>query len=75
MAWFLELKWKGRDAYPQLREKFKDPAVYSGKETDNWQVPDIVRAEVFKNFGYYVTGIQYAHGDLRAIFQEKAGID
>ena len=55
MAWFLELKWKGKDAYPLLREKFKDPAVYFGKETDNWQMPDIVRAKIFKNFGYYVT--------------------
>ena len=55
MAWFLELKWRGEDAYPLLREKFKDPALYSGKDTDNWQIPDIVRAEIFKNFGYYVT--------------------
>ena len=29
-AWFLEFKWRGEDAYPLLREKFKDPAVYSG---------------------------------------------
>ena len=25
MAWFLELKWHGKDVYPLLREKFKDP--------------------------------------------------
>ena len=55
MAWFLELKWHGKDAYPLLREKFKDPAVYSGKDTDDWMVPNIVRTEVFKAFGYYVT--------------------
>jgi len=29
MAWFLELKWKGEDAYPLLRKKLEDPAVYS----------------------------------------------
>ena len=29
MAWFLELKWRGEDAYPLLREKFKDPDIYS----------------------------------------------
>jgi len=23
MAWFLELKWKGQDAYPRLRERFR----------------------------------------------------
>ena len=55
MAWFLELKWRGKDAYPLLREKLKDPAVYSGADSDDWAVPDIVRAEICKAFGYYVT--------------------
>ena len=54
MAWFLELKWKGKDAYPLLREKFKDPAVYSAPDA-HYAGPDIVRAEVFKAFGYFVT--------------------
>ena len=71
MAWFLELKWKGRDAYPLLREKFKDPAVYSGKETDSWQVPDIVRAEVFKNFGYYVTESSMHMGTYVSYFKKR----
>jgi alpha-galactosidase len=55
MAWFLELKWRGQDAYPLLMEKLKDPAVYSGADSDDWAVPDIVRAEICKTFGYYVT--------------------
>ena len=54
MAWFLELKWRGQDAYPLLREKLKDPAVYSGPEA-HWAGPDVVRAEIFKAFGYFVT--------------------
>ena len=54
MAWFLEFKWRGEDAYPLLREKFKDPAVYSGPDA-HWDGPDIVRAEIFKAFGYFVT--------------------
>ena len=54
MAWFLELKWRGQDAYPLLREKFSDPAVYSGFDAHVFG-PDIVRAEVFKAFGYYCT--------------------
>jgi alpha-galactosidase len=54
MAWFLELKWKGKDAYPLLREKFKDPSVYSGPEA-HWAGPDVVRAEILKGFGYFVT--------------------
>jgi alpha-galactosidase len=54
MAWFLELKWKGKDAYPLLREKLQDPAVYSAPEA-HWAGPDVVRADVFKAFGYFVT--------------------
>jgi alpha-galactosidase len=54
MAWFLEFKWRGQDAYPLLREKFKDPAVYSGPNAA-YNGPDVARAELFKAFGYYVT--------------------
>ena len=54
MAWFLEIKWHGQDAYPLLREKFRDPAVYSGANAHVFG-PDIVRAEVFKAFGYFCT--------------------
>lgn len=54
MAWFLELKWRGQDIYPLLRERFKDPAIYSGEDAHG-PGPDIVRVEVFKAFGYFVT--------------------
>jgi alpha-galactosidase len=54
MAWFLELKHHGKDIYPLLKEKFKDPAVYSGPNAHVFGA-DIVRAEVFKAFGYYCT--------------------
>lgn len=54
MAWFLELKWKGKDAYPLLREKFKDPNVYSRPDA-HWAGADIVRVEIFKAFGYFNT--------------------
>jgi len=54
MAWFLELKWKGKDAYPILREKFKDPNVYSRPDA-HWAGADIVRVEIFKAFGYFNT--------------------
>jgi alpha-galactosidase len=54
MAWFLEYKWHGKDAYPLLRERLNDPAVYSGPNASAGG-PDIVRVEVFKAFGYYVT--------------------
>jgi alpha-galactosidase len=54
MAWFLELRWRGEDAYPLLRERFKDPSVYSVPEA-HWAGPDLVRVEIFKAFGYFVT--------------------
>ena len=54
MAWFLELKWRGEDAYPLLRERFKDPSVYSGPKA-HWAGPDLVRVEIFRAFGYFVT--------------------
>jgi len=54
MAWFLKLKWRGRDAYPLLREKFKDPEVYS-RPNAHWAGADIVRVEIFKAFGYFNT--------------------
>jgi len=54
MAWFLELKWRGEDAYPLLREKLNDPEIYSGPDA-HWAGPDVVRAEIFKAFGYFNT--------------------
>jgi alpha-galactosidase len=71
MSWFLELKWRGKDAYPLLREKFKDPAAYSGKDADDWHVPDIVRAEIFKAFGYYVTESSMHMGTYVPYFKKR----
>ncbi|MBR3966803.1 MAG: alpha-galactosidase [Clostridia bacterium] len=45
-AFYTEIKWKGKDAYPLIREKIDDPAYYN---------KEIVRNEMFKHFGYYVT--------------------
>lgn len=46
MAWFLKFEWNGKDAYPLLREKAKNTAIY-GK--------DPTRFELLKHFGYFVT--------------------
>ena len=70
MAWFLELKWRGKDAYPLLKEKFKDPAVYSGPDA-HWAGPDIVRAEIFKAFGYYVTEASHIVSYAVPYFRKK----
>ena len=45
-AFYLSLTHNGRDLYPALREKMNDPAVYN---------EELVRNEMFKHFGYYVT--------------------
>src|SRR3989337_231031 len=42
MAWFLELKWRGKDAYPLLREKSKEPKIYSSQDA-HWAGPDNIR--------------------------------
>ena len=54
MAWFLKLQHHGQDMYPLLKEKFKDPAVYSN-DNAHWAGPDMVRAEIYKAFGYFNT--------------------
>jgi len=54
MAWFLKLEHHGRDIYPLLKEKFKDPSVYSADDA-HWAGPDVVRAEIYKAFGYFNT--------------------
>ena len=62
MAWFLEYKWKGRDAYPLLREKYHDPQVYR---------QDIIKFEVLKHFGYFVTESSYHMSEYLPYFRKK----
>jgi len=70
MAWFLELKWRGKDAYPILREKFKDPEVYSRPDA-HWAGPDIVRVEIFKAFGYFNTESSQHMSDYVPYFRKR----
>jgi len=46
MDWFLRLEHKGRDLYPELREKFEKPQYYKNEK---------VRGEVFRHFGFFMT--------------------
>lgn len=46
MAWFLEFRWKGKDAYPLLWEAMKKPEIYER---------DIVKWEIMKHFGAFVS--------------------
>jgi alpha-galactosidase len=46
MAWFLKLEQKGRNLYPELREKFELSEYYANEK---------VRGEVFRNTGFFMT--------------------
>ena len=70
MAWFLKLKWHGKDVYPLLREKFKDPAIYSATKAQ-WAGPDMVRAEIFKAFGYFNTESSVHMSEYTPYFRKR----
>ncbi|WP_218104073.1 MULTISPECIES: alpha-galactosidase [Thermogemmatispora] len=46
LAWFTELRWRGEDLYPRLRERARRPEVYE---------LDPVRFETMLHFGAFVT--------------------
>jgi alpha-galactosidase len=46
MDWFLRLEHKGRDLYPELRQKFERAEYYKNEK---------VRGEVLRQFGYFMT--------------------
>jgi len=71
MAWFLELKWQGQDAYPRLRERFKTPEIYGAPDA-NYNGSDIVRAEIFKAFGYFVTESSRHMSEYVPYFQKSS---
>ena len=59
MCWFLELKWRGKDVYPLLKERFREhPEIYLAHDACAFG-PDIVRAEILKAFGYFVSESSY----------------
>jgi alpha-galactosidase len=54
-AWFIELRWHGKDLYPRLRETFRDPAVYLKHNSPVGHV-DLVEVEALQTFGYFTSG-------------------
>jgi alpha-galactosidase len=54
-SWFIELKHKGEDLYPRLREMFKDPDFYK-KPGAKFGSADITEAEILRTFGYFSSG-------------------
>ncbi|GAI46912.1 unnamed protein product, partial [marine sediment metagenome] len=46
LAWYIKYEWKGKDAYPLIHKAVEKPEIYN---------KEIVRNELFKHLGYYVT--------------------
>jgi len=61
MAWFLEFKWRGGDAYPLLRAKLEDP---------EWTA-DGVRFEVMRHFDYFVTESSHHMSEYVPYFRQR----
>lgn len=61
-AWFLRFEWKGKDAYPLLRERLEDPEVYGR---------DMVRFEMMKYFGHFLTESSYHNAEYVPWFRHQ----
>lgn len=61
-AWFLELRHRGKDLYPLLRERVDDPGVW---------VKDTTRIEMFKHLGYYVTESSGHNSEYNSWFRKR----
>ena len=46
LAWYIKYEWKGKDAYPLIHKAVEKPEIYN---------QEIVRNEMLKHLGYYVT--------------------
>jgi alpha-galactosidase len=73
MAWFLELKRKGEDAYPILRKVAKDKNLWNRviggyKE---FGMKDTVRFKIMESFDYFVTESSYHMSEYVPYFRKN----
>lgn len=66
LAWILRLEHRGRDLYPEL-EAF----INARREPED----DLVRAELFRRFGFYPTESSEHHAEYNPWFIPKAQVD
>lgn len=64
MAWILRFEHKGKDAYPLLRKALEENRI---------PPDDLVRAELFRRLGYYVTESSEHNAEYSAHFIPHAG--
>jgi len=60
-SWFLKLECKGKDMYPMLKERVKDPKIYNKKVWCN--STDAVRFDLLERFGYFPTESSMHHAE------------
>ncbi len=61
-AWFLEYKWKGKDAYPLIKEAIKKKKNYE---------EEIVLCEMFKHLDYFITESSGHNSEYNAWFRKR----
>ena len=61
-AFYLDYKVRGEDAYPRLRQAIEKPEVYN---------EELVRNELFKAFGYYITESSGHNSEYCAWFRKR----
>lgn len=61
-AFYLDFKWKGKDAYPLIREAIKKKEIYDF---------EMVRNEMFINLDYYVTESSGHNSEYVAWFRKR----
>jgi len=64
-AFYLKYEWNGKDAYPLLREAVEKPEIYN---------QEIVRNEMFKALGYYVTESSGHNSEYNWWFRKRADL-
>lgn len=63
MAWYLDFKWKGKDAYPLIRKAILErPEVYNEEQ---------VRNEMFLAFDHYVTESSGHNSEYNSWFRKR----
>jgi len=62
MAWYLEYKWNGQDAYPLIRQAMERPEIYNEEQ---------VRNELFLALDYYPTESSGHHSEYNWWFRKR----
>lgn len=61
-AFYLDFRWNGKDAYPLVRDRLKEDAIYNEEQ---------VRNELFRQLGYYVTESSGHNSEYCAWFRKR----